>query len=478
MIDGMEFKANGQSDSAFQFEASTVPAATPIAVGGFDAVKSTNRRRSPTSVLQSEDASADRSTRRKLISTTRDVRRNFSVARWAINKHLDFIVSHTFRSKTGDDGFDRELERFVKHASRKANFDSRSKHPRRRFMRLLEAGRTVDGDSHALKLRGGRLQGVEGDRIRDPDLGKRRKGEQWVHGVLLNRYGGDSKFCIHSRQKNRFKFERIVPVSRMISIGYYDRFDQTRGVSPLASAVRDYRDVYDGFDYALAREKVNQFFAMVIKRDAPEMLPGDKTTAKEPYQINFGGGPVVLDLDPGDDANFLNSQGTSDQSQKFWDTTIAMALKSLDIPFSFFREDFTNFFGSRAALMLYLKSCKEKREDVVEFSDEWLRWRILEGELNGELTLPSGFDVNECDQWEWLPAGVPWWNPSQEVKANVQAVDNYQRSRGEIRAEQYGDDWFDMMDRRRKEDEYLKSYDLPLSQPTNAIEITTEQGAE
>jgi len=348
------------SDSRYEF---TKAAGLMATSDGFDGVASSNRRREPRAVLQSADDEASSQVRKKLVSTTRDLRQNFSIARWAINKHLDFVVSHNFRAKTGDKGFDRDLEEFVKYASHKSRYDSRGKHPRRRFMRLMEASRTVDGDVFGLKINGGRTQAIEGDRIRDPNY-KNRVGKNWVHGVLKDSFGRAASYAVHKRNGSKFEFERRISASKIIPFGYFDRFDQDRGFSPLASAIKEFRDVYDGFDYALAREKVNQLWTFLITRESPESLwdsdedgEGDSVnTAQDPYQVNFGSGPNVLDLDPGDDAKFITPYGTTDQTQKFWDTVISAALKAIDIPFSFYREDFTNFFGSRAALMLYLKS--------------------------------------------------------------------------------------------------------------------------
>ena len=443
---------------------------------GYDAAESTNRRKAPRTILRAEDDVADKTIRRQLTATTRDVRRNISVARWMINKHLDFVVSHNFKARTGDPGFDRELETFLKFASHKKRFDIRRMHPRRRFMRILEASRTVDGDVFGLKLRGGSLQGVEGDRVRDPSRRASRRG--WVHGVELNPNGSPRNYAIHRRvNKSSFQWERNVRANRIIPFGYFDRFDQYRGVSPMASAIRDLGDVYEGFDYALAREKVNQLFTLVLYRDAQESFfetDGDNVdTEREPYEVDFSKGPNVLDLDAGDRADFLRAPGTETNSQQFWDTVIAIALKSLDIPFSFYREDFTNFFGSRAALLLYLKSCKDKRLDVVDFLDEWFRWRLREGELLGEIRIPSGFDVeNVCNAWTWIPDGVPWWNPLQEVKANVEAINNHLRSREEIRQEQFGDSWEnDVLPVLVKEKELLAEAELPVPTVSSTLEI-------
>lgn len=458
--------------------------AANVGIGSYSVDVSSNRRREPRSVVASEDDVAKRTTRRKLVSTTRDLRRKFSAVRWAINKHLDFIVPHNFRANTGDAGWDDELEAFVKYASHKSRYDSAQMHGRKRFMRIMEASRIVDGDVFGMKIAGGRTQGIEGDRVQDPN--NKKKGERWAHGIRKNRFGAWDRVAIARRSGTRLIPERVVSASKVIPFGYYDRFDQTRGISPVTSAIQEFGDVYDGFDYALAREKVNQFFSMLITRDSPEDWFPDESDGtntnidkeKEPYEIDFGKGPVVLDLDPGDDAKFLHAMGTSTQSREFWDAILGIALKSIDIPFSFFREDFTNFFGSRAALLLYLKACKSKRDDVAEYEDTWLRWRLREGEANGEITIPSGFDVeNAIDAWEFIPDGMPWWNPVQEVKANIDAVDNYQRCRSEIRQEQWGDDWYDMMRRRKREDDFLISIGMPVTiQASRSTEVFDAEG--
>ena len=48
--------------------------------------------------------------------------------------------------------------------------------------------------------------------------------------------------------------------------GFFDRFDQLRGISPLAPAVNTLRDCYEGYDYALAKMKVAQLFALAFYR--------------------------------------------------------------------------------------------------------------------------------------------------------------------------------------------------------------------
>jgi len=101
--------------------------------------------------------------------------------------------------------------------------------------------------------------------------------------------------------------------------GYFDRFDQVRGVSPMAAGVNTLRDTYEGFDYALAKMKVSQLFGLAFFREKSDPVdqpsPSDDDGAG--YEVDFGRGPVLLDLDPGDRAEFLESKSPATEFQQF-----------------------------------------------------------------------------------------------------------------------------------------------------------------
>jgi len=134
--------------------------------------------------------------------------------------------------------------------------------------------------------------------------------------------------------------------------------------------------------------------------------------------------------------------------------TLQAALKSLDIPWSFYDESYTNFFGSRSALVQYQKSCESKRDDLKETLNRLTGWRISKWLANGVINLPNGFDARGI-KWDWIPAGLPWWDPSKEIKGDVLAIENNLRTRSEIRKERYGDNWRDVVRRKAEEDQFL-----------------------
>jgi capsid protein len=436
---------------------------------GYDAATDKHRRKVASPVIQSEDAELQQSDRQKLIGSAHDLRRNFSIAAWAIRKHLDYVATFAFQARTTDKAFNTVLEAMVANWSKASNFDVARRHSLPRALRLAEASRTVAGDVFPLKLADGRVQWIEGDRIRTPaTMPQGLSADRFTHGVLTGPGGIALGYAIHNRDKlgRSFLFERMEPAENVLPIAYYDRFDQVRGVSPLTSAINSFQDVYEGLDYALAKAKVSQLFALAFYREAAEdAAPNveteqDADTGAARYEVDFGRGPIKLELDPGDRAEFLESNQPSTEFQAFCQLVISIALKSLDIPYCFFDEAHTNFSGARQAWLMYDQSAKAKRQDLKEFLDALLAWRIGLWILDDELQLPPGIAVDDI-AWEWIPAGIPWIDPQKEIMANVMAVNNALTSRQRV-AKSGGDDWFQIVDELADEEKYLAEKGLTV----------------
>lgn len=443
------------------------------------AAEASNKRRDPGTRIQSSDAVLDTTKRKRLTSGAIDLQRNYSVAAWAIRKHLDYVSSFTFQSTTQDAAFNLQLEALMKWWSRPLNCDVAQRHSFRRMIRLAEASRVIHGDVFLVKFSNGRMQAIEGDRVRDPS--NRRPDETWIHGVKIGRGGQLQRVMVHRRNLDgSYVEERDVSAGNVIQLGYFESFDQVRGVSPLASAIVDFQDCLEVKDYARAKAKITQLFALAITR---EMADADEETGGDEYQVDLGKGPVKVELDPGDKMEFLESRHPSTEFQSFIVMCLQAALKSLDIPWSFFDESYTNFFGSRSALIQYLQSCRAKREDLREMLDRITVWKILQWVGQGFLTLPAGYTVDDL-QWDWVPAGVPWWNPEQEINGDVMAISNKLRTRSEIRRERYGDDWRDVVIKLRQEDDFLKANGFdpatteqaPAGAPAATDEIEDDSG--
>ena len=436
----------------------------------YDAASTSKKRRDPPASLKSTDAILTPQKRKTITSATRDAQRNFSIAGWAIRRHLDYVSTFSFQARTGNPELDTEIENLVRWWSRPLNFDIAGRHSLPRFVRMLEERRVVDGDVFVMKLANGRVQAIESDRVRNP-TGKdnENKKRKWTHGIDCAPGGRARAYALHDRRDSGgYDFSRIVRSGNIFSLAYYDRFDQVRGVSPLAAAVNTLRDCYEGFDLALAKAKVSQLFAMSIYRES-EFALGDVTEDEAndsvgdggKYSVDFGKGPIKLELDAGDRTEFHESNQPSSEFQAFTETMIGASLKALDIPSSFYSEK-TNFAGTHAARLQYDQTCQPKRRDLREFLDQLTTWRLNLFVANGTLTLPAGMTPGDM-RFEWISAGFPYWNPVQETKSDIEQINAGLRTRTEIRKRRFGDDWKDVAMQLKEEEDYLN--ELGISTP-------------
>lgn len=405
----------------------------------YDATEDRGRRRPALTRVKAEDLHADARKRQMLSATTQDLARNFEVAAWAIRKHLDYVASFNFQPKTKDEGYNAVLAETINRLSAKERFDSANRHPLRRGLRITEACRAKDGDCLWLKLIGGldrgRIQGIESYRIDMPrgDMPEKQT-EQWVNGVRVGSTGAHLDYAICDLDiRGRKKLVRTVPARNAIYHGFSDRWDQVRGISPIAAALNRFRDIYEGLEYTQAKLKVSQLFGLEFYRETdgstspfgPASASRDDDgdgAADSGYEVNLsGGGPFVVDMNPGDRVGVIESKTPATEVVNFLKLIIFLALKSLDIPFSFFDESFTNFYGSRGGLIQYLKSCDSKRADLQDLLDAWTKWRLGIAVADGELDLPSGQEFSSI-AWEWVPTGVPWWDSVKEARGAAMSI--------------------------------------------------------
>ena len=80
--------------------------------------------------------------------------------------------------------------------------------------------------------------------------------------------------------------------------------------------------------------------------------------------------------------------------------------------------------------MHYLRSCKSKIRDNRDLLDWVTRFWLGIAVMDGDIVIPRSLTFSDI-QWEWIPDGVPWWDPAKEVAGQAAAVgahlDNYER---------------------------------------------------
>lgn len=411
---------------------------------GYDAVEDRKRRKAASPVLRSEEQELPDGDRRLLVSSARDMHRNFAIAAWAIRKHLDYVSTFSFQARNADRALNRRIEDLVRWYSRRANCDVAGRHNLHRMIRIAEARRTVDGDCFLMKLSDGRLQALEGDRIRNPYDTGGADLSAFKQGVKLDKAGRAVAYSVCRRtDSGGFVYERSVRAGSILQHAYFDRFDQVRGVTPLAPALNAFRDLYEGIGYALMKAKVTQLFGLALYRQDAEIDELSPDLTKGAFVLNLRGPDQ-------DKAEFLESKSPSVEFADFIQAMIAAAIKSLDIPYSFYAENFSTYSGSRQALLQYEQSAECKRRDVRELLDQIIAWRLGLWIADGTLQLPPGMTLPDL-RWEWVPIGLPWIQPLQEAKADETALVNRLTSRQRIKKRQ-GEDWWEIQEELEAEE--------------------------
>ena len=400
---------------------------------GYEAIEERGQRRRGTAVIQSEDRELTHAQRAKLIGSTRDVIRNYALVGWMVRRHLDYVTQFHFQCNTNDDDFNTALEQRVEQRCRRMNCDVRGQFTLDKYIRTAELCKVRDGDLGTTYMRSGHLQAIEGDRIRTPNLndyGNPVDSKQWFNGVRVNGAGRPLEYGIWNRISGgpSMIFDRTVNARNFYLLANVDRFDQVRGVSPIASAMNNLVDLKENITYALLKSKVAQFFGLVLKRsdeDSAGEVTNDGTNGdeKNAFEVDFGRGPFTLDLNIDEDASFLTTNVPGDSFKEFHELVMMIVLKCLDLPMAFFDEARTNFFASKGAWLMYDRACISKRDDVAELLNwvtvkDLLRWIV---DPLDPLVLPAGYTIGTLP-FEWVPRGMPWWDKGKEVDADIAAI--------------------------------------------------------
>lgn len=445
----------------------------------YDAASSSNRRRSRAIDRRTDDWMLRPRDRDKLCSDARDLRRNYSVAAHAIRTHLDYVSTFHFQTVATSKvpafaAFYEQLDKLMAAWQRAENCDVTGRYDLSQIIRMAEAARTVDGDVFVMKISDGRVQLIEADRVRNPSdnsLGEYTKDEydptKFLHGVRKTDAGRHVTYAICDRDGNSqtYTLRSLLPAIYAEQFAYVDSYDQVRGVTPLAAAINTFNDLYEAHEYALAKMKLAQLFGTKFTRAQAV----EETDEVQPYSFDFGSGPQNIELDPDDKFEFLETHQPSTEFQAYMTTAIQMAIKALDIPYSFWSEDFTNYAGARQALLQYQQSANIKRSSVKKLLRNLTQWRISLWVLDGELELPAGMTLDDV-QYQWVATGLPWIDPVKEAEADVIRVTNCLDSREDLCRER-GKDFYGIVDKLAAENEYAKSKGIALDKV-----VLTNQG--
>lgn len=459
---------------------------------GYGGIESNTKRRKPVTKTASELHVLTGQKRQTASATAREDRRNFTVLAWMVRRHLDNVSRFTphFRMP-GDSAEIKEVNRIVKLLlawhSRPRNFDALCKHGRDEWMRMFEACKVLAGDAAGLKVIGGKLQGIEGDRLALPGSGVSGiKGNPTEDAIIYNTDGTRQSWVLCRRSGIRgetLEYERTIKDADLIFDAYWpERFDAARGVSPLLTALSESADVKETREWLVLKAKAAAVFGIAFTRKGSDeaspfatQIQSDTaadapTTEAQSYASKMteavnSRGIINLDLDPGDDVKAIESNTPNPSVVEFTRELIRSVLLALDIPFTFYDSLTASFSARIADRNEYEESCEWKRDKNIGILDQiyggWLLKMWAETDLFGfgKALKKAALTHEEVGAaLRWVPAGRPWLDRTNEMSGHILALSAGVTSVPRI-CSAYGDDAYEIAEEQK---EYLDKCGIPI----------------
>jgi capsid protein len=455
----------------------------------YQATESKGRRQAPATRTRHEDITLKPSNRRKLVATARDQARNMAIVGWMLRRHTDYVSKFSPLVKTGSKPLDEWLDKALKRHGKKRNFDVAGRHSRNSMMRIFEGLKTLDGDCALLKTSNGKLQGIEGDRIAKPnDLPRELTDIVGPHGLVVDDFGATRQYCICKRDDvggTSLLYANMVDAENVIFDGQFGRYDQTRGISRMSSVINPTTDLYETMEWTQLKLKLHSLMGIQINREtSSEAADGFPTTESLGYDTDSAGaqtadntyefsptGLSIFDLEPGEKVDTIESKTPSEEFQNWTDKTIRQILLALDIPYSAYAGDESNFSARIADREEYEKSSQDKRQQNCEVLEDIYDWVLGDWYATNptfrRLVDASDIDIADLSESiQWVGSGTPWLDKLKEVSGDALSVYNGFESRQDV-CKRHNKDYFDVVDKLQEEQEYAESRGvfLAMGQP-------------
>lgn len=432
--------------------------------GVYEMSVSSGRRRAKRTRKASEEAIFPQRSRDRGTATIYDMIRNDPVVAWGFGKYLDYGTVQYFASRTGDFKFDDELEEAFGNWSKARNCDVARRNSFDNMIRLYGAGITLDGDSMLLKITGGKLQGIESDRIRSTGDGKQIPDS--VEGVIIDpSTNAATGYLLFNRGPGgrNYVFDRILNPDHLIFDGNFMRFDQVRGIPLIAPAVTTFEDAKETNEYQRIKAKNHALLAVAVMSqqgsgmnynsfsltDPPTTETADEDLAAPGlYSLEEA---TKLELAQNDKMDLIESHTPSTEYQTFNDTMIRQGLLTFGMAFSFYDSSKANYSSMKQDraefkffIQRFMRKCLDARYEVTDWvlpqivSDYGLKWSG-----SGKI------------RYEWLPQAEPWLDENNETAAAITRIERGLSSE-EMEARRRGMDAYDILRQKKRSQEYIR----------------------
>lgn len=336
-----------------------------------------------------------------------------------------------------------------------------------------------------------RLHILEADRVRTPEAsgalfsagmtsGKAANGNLIHDGVEIDKDGAIVAYHIANTYPYDFsgvptKFARVEAYGKetglpnVLHIMDSERPEQYRGVPYLAQAIEPLLQMRRYTEAEIAAAVVQSFFTAFIKTEAGTSdmpfneVGGDEVeeVSKDPNEYEMGAGTVNV-LEPGEDVTFASPTHPNTGFDTFMRALCEQIGACLEIPADLLLMSFnSSYSASRAALLEAWKGFKMRRQWLVDdfctpVYEIWLTEAVARGRISAPGFLTDPIIRKAYLGCEWIGPSQGQLDPTKEVSAAVQAIDNGLSTREAEAIKLNGSEFTSNVDKLTGENERLR----------------------
>ncbi len=413
----------------------------------------------------------------------RDLERNSDVENSIIKAYRRNVQGSGIhvRCTVEDQELANQIMKLWKRWTKARNCDVTGTQSLSQMLKMLVQRKVVDGGILVLKryTKNGflplQLQCMEVDDLDIGQMSPHTQGNRVIGGVEVNAYNRPQGYWIRQVSPDGFGQLPSVYVEAKDVIFYFTktRPSQIREISDMAPVITRVKDISEYMNAETVKEKIAASLAVFIKKTNP--ATGTYGTRNrdgaQPEQIMYQGKRIVpgmiMEMNPGDEAQFLEPSSTGTDATAFVKVQMRMVAAGQGLSYEATARDMgeTNYSSARQATVEDDLTYGEEREGLINsFLDEVYESFVISCWLAGYIQVPDFWaNLDDYLAHEWVMDAKPWIDPAKETTATKTALQTGQKTWQQQCAEA-GRDWKQVINEIAEAQKYAESKGVNLSQ--------------
>lgn len=429
--------------------------------------------------VNTDTENTDKTQRDLIKARARYLEDNSDIAGAAIGGIVRNVVGTGIKpqARTGNDELNKQIENLWQEWTRADNCDVTGQQTFEELQALLLRRKIVDGEiliKKTVSKKGKfplKLQVIKSDLLSQYMITAPKTGNVIRSGVELDDHLKPLAYWIDKKSPDGFiqyDPDRI-PAGEIIHLWTRKQPDQIRGISDLAPIIKRLKDTQDYLDAETIAARIAACFSVFIttstgtpgtvgrignNRD-PE---GKKLQSIRPGMIKY--------LAPGEEVQTANPSRGMANARDYISIQERLAGAGLGLSYELMSRDFNkaSFSSARQGMLEDRKTFEPMQNYLAAhlcapIYREWMDLCVMAGLLN----IPDYAQNREkYQQCEWVTPGWAWIDPSKEVQADINALQNAGKTLSQWCAER-GYDWREQLEQMALEKQTAESMGLKLA---------------